>query len=141
MIECIVLGDSIAVGTQMQRPECVAYARGGINTKQWNDKFSDRNLTANTVIISLGTNDHRYVKTDKELLAMRAKVKASTVFWILPHDNLKGNGFDIEVIQIIVKDIAARYGDVILPITRISKDNIHPSTAGYKELAAKTKGN
>jgi lysophospholipase L1-like esterase len=141
VIECIVLGDSIAVGTQMQRPECVAYARGGINTKQWNDKFSDRNLTANTVIISLGTNDHRYVKTDKELLAMRAKVKASTVFWILPHDNLKGNGFDIEVIQIIVKDIAARYGDVILPITRISKDNIHPSTAGYKELAAKTKGN
>lgn len=139
MIDCIVLGDSIAVGTQMQRPECVAYARGGINTKQWNDKFSNRNLTAGTVIISLGSNDHKYVKTDKELLAMRAKVKSSKVFWILPHGNLKAGGVDIEVIQIIVKDIAAQYGDVVLPITRIQTDNIHPSTAGYKNIAERTR--
>ena len=139
MIDCIVLGDSIAVGTHQYRYECVAYARGGINTKQWNDKFGDRNLTAGTVIISLGSNDHKYVKTDKELLAMRAKIKASKVFWILPHGNLKAGGVDIEVIQIIVKDIAAQYGDVVLPITRIQTDNIHPSTAGYKNIAERTR--
>lgn len=139
MIDCIVLGDSIAVGTHQYRHECVAYAQGGINTKQWNDKFSDRNLTAGTVIISLGSNDHKYVKTDKELLAMRAKVKSSKVFWILPHGNLKAGGVDIEVIQIIVKDIAAQYGDVVLPITRIQTDNIHPSTAGYKNIAERTR--
>ena len=139
MIDCIVLGDSIAVGTHQYRHECVAYARGGINTKQWNDKFGDRNLTAGTVIISLGSNDHKYVKTDKELLAMRAKIKASKVFWILPHGNLKAGGVDIEVIQIIVKDIAAQYGDVVLPITRIQTDNIHPSTAGYKNIAERTR--
>lgn len=139
MIDCIVLGDSIAVGTQMHRPECIAYAHSGINTKQWNVKFSDRNLTAGTVIISLGTNDHKHVKTDKELLTMRSRVKSSRVFWILPHDNLKAGGVDIETIQTIVKDIANQYGDTVLPITRVQKDNIHPSTAGYKELAQKTK--
>lgn len=123
----------------MYRPECRAYALSGINTKQWNTKFSTKNLNADTVIISLGTNDHKYVQTDKELLALRKKIKASTVFWILPRANLKASGVDIEIIQIIVKDIAAQYGDTILPITQVSKDNIHPSTIGYKDLAERTK--
>ena len=55
MIDCIVLGDSIAVGTQLQRYECVSYAKGGINTWQWNKMYGDKPLTAGTVIISLGT--------------------------------------------------------------------------------------
>ena len=29
MIDCMILGDSIAVGTARERPECVAYAKGG----------------------------------------------------------------------------------------------------------------
>lgn len=139
MIDCIVLGDSIAVGTQLQRYECTSYSKAGINSSQWNKMYSDKHLSAGTVIISLGSNDHRYVKTEKELLAMRSKVKASKVFWILPHGNLKAGGVDIETIQTIVKGIANQYGDVVLPIPRISKDNIHPSWAGYKELADKTK--
>lgn len=139
MIDCIILGDSIAVGTGMMRPECVAYARGGINTKQWNDKFKDRPLTADTVIISLGSNDHKYVKTEAELMAMRAKVKASRVFWVLPHGNLPGGGVDIATIQATVKAIAAKHGDTVLPITRVQPDRIHPSWAGYKDIADRTK--
>jgi lysophospholipase L1-like esterase len=42
-------------------------------------------------------------------------------------------------IQAIVKAMALEYGDTLLPITRVSKDNIHPTGAGYKELAEKTK--
>jgi lysophospholipase L1-like esterase len=139
MIDCIVLGDSIAVGTQLQRYECTSYSKGGINSSQWNKMHGDKNLSAGTVIISLGSNDHKYVKTEKELLAMRNKVKASKVFWILPHGNLKAGGVDIETIQTIVKGIANQYGDTVLPITRVQKDNIHPSWAGYRELADKTK--
>lgn len=139
MIECIVLGDSIAVGTQLQRPECVAYAKGGINTQQWNKMFADKNLSASTVIISLGTNDHKYVKTARELETMRARVKAAKVFWILPYDNLRGSEVPIEAIQQTVKEISARYGDTVLSIAGISKDGIHPTGAGYRNLAAETR--
>lgn len=131
MLECLILGDSIAVGTHQFRPECVAYAKGGWNTWQWNKDYLKNDLSAKTVIISLGSNDHQGVKTLKELETMRAKVKADRVFWILPAIK--------EPIQHIVREVAAKYGDAVLPITRLQKDGIHPSWAGYKELAEKTK--
>lgn len=138
-MDCIILGDSIAVGTQTARIDCVSYAKGGINSWQWNKMYGDKDLTAGTVIISLGTNDHQYVKTEKELLAMRSKVKASRVFWILPVGNSPKSGVPLEEIQRIVKDIAAKNGDVVLPITRVQADGIHPSWAGYKDIAQKTR--
>ena len=139
MLDCIVLGDSIAVGTHQQRLDCVSYSKGGINSWQWNKMFGNNSLTANTVIISLGSNDHKYVKTYDELLRIRQKVKADKVFWILPYGNLKASGVDIESIRIMIREIAVKYGDIVLPITRVQPDNIHPSWAGYKELAAKTR--
>ncbi len=37
MLECLIMGDSIAVGTKMFAPkECVSYSKGGYNTWQWN---------------------------------------------------------------------------------------------------------
>lgn len=131
MLDCLILGDSIAVGTHQFRPECVAYAKGGWNTWQWNRDYLKNDLTANTVIISLGSNDHQGIKTRKELETMRAKVKGSRVFWILPAIK--------EPIQNIVKEIAQANADTVLPITRLQKDGIHPSWAGYNELASKTK--
>ena len=139
MIDCIVLGDSIAVGTQLQRYECVSYAKGGINSWQWNKLYGDKDLTAGTVIISLGTNDHKFVKTEKELLAMREKVNGKKVFWILPVGNSPESGVALVDIQNIIKDIATKYGDTVLPITRVQQDGIHPSWAGYRELSEKTK--
>ncbi len=139
MLECIILGDSIAVGTQIHRPECVSYSKGGINTWQWNKQYGPKDLTAGTVIISLGTNDHQYVKTEAELITMRAKVKAAKVYWILPVGNLPKGGVAIETIQRIVEKIANANGDIVLPITRTQKDGIHPSTAGYKSIAERTK--
>jgi len=134
MLECLILGDSIAVGTQMFRQECVAYAKGGWNSWQWNKKFliADKTkLDARTVIISLGSNDHKGVNTEAELEVMRAEVHADRVYWILPA--IKPN------IQEIVKKVAAEHGDVVLPITRLQPDGIHPSWAGYKDIAEKTK--
>ena len=139
MIECLILGDSIAVGTHMARPECVAYAKGGWNTWQWNRDYLKNDLTAKTVIISLGSNDHKGIRTKAELQRLREKVGTAKVFWILPHGNLPAGGVPIEQIQQTVNDIAQVYGDIVLPITRVSKDNIHPSWAGYKQLAEKTK--
>ena len=135
MLDCLILGDSIAVGTHQFRPECVAYAKGGINSWQWKKQYLERdqgnNLGAETVIISLGSNDHKGVKTIEELSNIRAAVHAKRVFWILPA--IKPD------IQNIVKEIAAGFGDTVLPITRLQPDGIHPSWAGYKALAAATK--
>jgi hypothetical protein len=39
MLECLILGDSIAVGTHQFRPDCVSYSKGGWNTKQWNRDY------------------------------------------------------------------------------------------------------
>ena len=132
MLECLILGDSIAVGTHQARPECVAYAKGGWNTHQWNRGYLKNDLTAKTVIISLGSNDHKGVRTRAELQRIREKVGVDArVFWILPAIN--------PAVQAIVKSMAEEYGDTVLPITRLQKDGVHPSWAGYKQLAEKTK--
>jgi lysophospholipase L1-like esterase len=132
MLECLIVGDSIAVGTATARPECVAYAKGGINSYQWLNKNIDKTpLIAKTVIISLGSNDHKYVKTESELQAIRELTKADRVYWILPA--IKPD------IQEIVRKVAAANGDTVLPITRLQKDGVHPSWAGYKELGEKTR--
>jgi lysophospholipase L1-like esterase len=131
MIDCLIVGDSIAVGTHQFKPECVAYAKGGINSWQWNKQNANRKLNANTVIISLGSNDHAGVRTLWELQQLRARVDASRVFWILPA--IKPD------IQQMVRLIAKDYGDTVLPIPNLQADKVHPSWAGYKKLAEQTK--
>lgn len=139
MLECLILGDSIAVGTQMFRPECTLVGRGGINTWQWNKDYARQLKPASTVIISLGSNDHKYVKTEYELVKMREQVTADRVFWVLPSGNLKASEVNIQWIQALVRDIAHKYGDTVLPITRLQSDGIHPSTAGYKSIVERTR--
>jgi lysophospholipase L1-like esterase len=121
----------------------VAYAKGGINSWQWNKQNleGDRgsNLAADNIIISLGSNDHAGVKTRRELERMRAAVHAKRVFWILPAGNLKAGGVDIDSIQQIVEDIANRNRDWIVRIPEVSKDGIHPTGRGYKEIARVTR--
>ena len=39
MLDCLILGDSIAVGVHMFKKECVAYAKGGINSWQYNRDY------------------------------------------------------------------------------------------------------
>lgn len=140
MLDCLILGDSIAVGTHQFKQECVAYAKGGINSKQWLDKnIQNTPLQAKTVIISLGSNDHKYVNTEAELRNIRKLTKADRVYWILPAGNHPKSNVSINYIQLIVKEIAKENGDIVLPITRLQADGIHPSWAGYKDLADKAK--
>jgi lysophospholipase L1-like esterase len=131
MLECLILGDSIAVGTAQFRPDCAVYAKSGINSHNWLNKNVGKNLTAKSVIISLGSNDHRGVKTFHELMAISQLTDAGRVYWIVP-----ANKPDVtEIVEIIARN----FGDTVLPITKLSKDGVHPTTAGYKELADKSK--
>jgi lysophospholipase L1-like esterase len=134
MLECLILGDSIAVGTSQARPECVSYSKGGINSYDWLNKNVGKSpYIAKHVIISLGSNDHKGIKTEAELRNIRELTKADRVYWILPA--IKPN------IQEIVRRVAVENGDVILPIKDLSTDKVHPTGKGYKQLADASKGN
>ena len=139
MLECLVVGDSIAVGTKQFAPHCELQGRGGINTWQFNRMYPG-SFYAETVIISLGTNDHRGVKTYDELFEMRQRVGARRVYWVLPHGNMNApQNLPIAEIQRMVQQVADYYGDTVLPITRVQADGIHPSWAGYRDIAERAK--
>jgi len=130
MLECLILGDSIAVGTHLQRQECVSYSKGGWNSWQWNKAYGTKDLLASTVIISLGANDHTGVRTKHELETMRNKVHGQRVFWIVPQNKPS--------IAELVRTLAKQYGDTALEF-QPSSDGVHPTTLGYRELAKATK--
>ena len=57
MLECLIVGDSIAVGVSQVRPECQSIAKSGINSRDWNNKHLHKLKPARTLVISLGAND------------------------------------------------------------------------------------
>jgi lysophospholipase L1-like esterase len=129
MLECIIAGDSIGVGIANVRKECVAYVQGGINSKQWLDKnIKNTPMVANHVIISLGSNDAFVKNTEEELRTIRKLTSASRVYWVMPSDKFPKA-------QSAVWHVANENNDIILRTDRMQKDNVHPSWAGYKELA------
>lgn len=129
MLECLILGDSIATGIAQHRPECVAYAKTGINSYNWVNQNITKPLAAKTVVISLGSNDHSGVKTQQELQTLRQLTVADRVYWILP-----ANKPDI---RSTVTQIAQQYDDIVLPF-QPSRDGVHPTAADYRELAKAT---
>lgn len=129
MIECLILGDSIGVGIANVRKECVAYVQGGINSHQWlNKNIQNTPLIANHVIISLGSNDHKHIKTESELRTIRQLTNANRVYWVLPSTKFPTQ-------RNAIWKIANEYRDTVLKTERMQEDNIHPSWAGYKEIA------
>jgi lysophospholipase L1-like esterase len=137
MLDCLIIGDSIAVGTAMKRPECVSYAKGGWNSWQWNKDYLSKAASqpAKTVIVSLGANDHKGVKTEIELRKMREAIKADRVFWISPGKERK------PIPQEAIERIAREYGDTVLsrPEAHMSSDGVHPTGLGYKLLGEQAK--
>ena len=135
MIDCLLLGDSIAVGLYHHVAPCESLSKTGWNTYQWNRDYLKYDLSAETVIISLGSNDHKYIKTYEELEKLREKITAKRVFWVLPKGNSPKGGLPIQEVQRIIKVIASLHGDTIISIQHVQNDGIHPSWAGYKQIA------
>lgn len=139
MLECLIIGDSIAQGIANVRTECVDYAHGGWNSWQINRRYNTTQLDANTVIISLGTNDHKYIDTYEQLSRLRSRIHAKTVIWIKPAAVNPRSGTDIRVVQASVESIASAHGDAILTIPRPMADRYHPTGRGYRQLANQTR--
>lgn len=137
MLECLIIGDSIAVGVEMFAPkECVSYAKGGWNSWQWNRKWGKTPLDAKTIVISLGTNDHKGVNTEKELTKIRTRIKINNVVWVMPPCNAR---FCKKSVNATVTRISYKFGDRVISTSYLQPDHIHPSWRGYKELVQKAK--
>lgn len=131
MLDCLILGDSIAKGIGQVRTECVTYAQSGINSRDWNDTYIKKITPARNTIISLGSNDYRNLNTEIELVALRSFVNSDRVFWIVPAIKPEK--------QELVKKIASHYGDTFIIIPELAKDKVHPTTNGYRMLGRLTK--
>ena len=135
MLECLILGDSIGVGISNVKTECVAYVKSGINSTNFIKTYTDVNKKTKSVIISLGTNDSDGVDTYDSLLKLRKSVDAEKVVWILPSKTVKQKQ------NLIINRLANEFKDSTLEITDndLSKDKIHPTGTGYKNISSKLK--
>jgi hypothetical protein len=127
MIECILLGDSIAVGLRPHLP-CILQAQVGRNSHH--QSVIIRNITAKSVIVSLGSNDvgdPMLMKNQlRHLRIIRRNIDADKVIWILPYHNQGHEN---------IRRVAAENGDGLLDLINFrTNDGVHPRN--YKEVAS-----
>jgi lysophospholipase L1-like esterase len=131
MLDCLVVGDSIAVGLAQAAPYCAVAAQSGITSARWVERFASSLPPASTVVISLGTNDPiQTPPTNGALWRVRASVSAGNVVWILPSAELRPNAHSQ------VNAVASKYGDYVVPVRPdyLSPDRIHMDRPGYRRL-------
>ncbi len=128
MLECLVLGDSLAVGIGQARPECRVEAKVGISSQTFLEQRHGSG-PVRTVVISLGVNDKPEVDTLENLERVRARVRAQSVVWVTAGKS--------ERARQAVRTIARRHGDRIIDSAPLAgPDGLHPDRAGYAKLAA-----
>jgi len=132
LLDCILLGDSIALGLAQARPGCNVVAVSGITSERYVQTFL-ATRRARTVIISLGVNDGDGVATAHNLRRLRGTVSADIVYWLLAGGNPRTRD--------AVRSVASRYGDRLIDVAPLAgPGHIHPDRAGYAMLARKISG-
>ena len=126
MLECVIMGDSIAQGVARLRPQCAQITQQGIST--W--VFSSRLLQtvhAGHVLISLGSNDVGTPDLARHLTTVRSKIVQGQVTWLLSANN--SHAADQ------VQQIARAHGDRVIQVRLVvGPDGVHPTAAGYHRL-------
>jgi hypothetical protein len=128
MPDCLIIGDSLAVGIAQHRPDCVAMATTGITSVGWRARYGIRMPSASTVLISLGTNDSPGMPTERLLMELRRAFPPRTiVYWLVPPTRNPAA-------QEAVRNVARWHGDQLVPVPA-GPDGIHPTRQGYADLA------
>ena len=124
MLDCLILGDSIAVGVGMARPECMTIAEVGITSDDFAYAYHGP-PGAVRVIVCLGSNDKG--DSSEALSYLRQRINGQ-VIWILPARRYQ---------QAPVRKLAQRFGDRTVSIPSVRRDGVHP--ADYRRLADLTR--
>jgi hypothetical protein len=121
-MEAVCIGDSIAVGISSAF-DCVRMAEVGRTSSQ--QAALIKIVSADTAIISLGSNDPRNPDLYRNLRHIRAHVVARKVIWIMPYDQKAADA---------VRQVAAYRGDGTLSLRNfVTKDGVHP--INYRAVA------
>lgn len=127
MIECLILGDSIAQGVAQSLPACESRTWVGITSEQ----FVRRNtgsLTARHVLISLGSNDGASHHTFTALQRLRSDISGAQVTWLLSANNPRASEAALQVSRM--------YEDRVIQMRPlVGRDGVHPTSTGYNRLA------
>jgi lysophospholipase L1-like esterase len=126
MLECMILGDSIAQGVARLRPQCAQITQQGINTFTFSNRLI-QTVHARHVLISLGSNDVGVPDLERHLNMIRTRVKTGEVTWLLSANNAQAAQQ--------VQQVARVHGDRVIQVRLVvGADGVHPSAAGYHRL-------
>lgn len=126
MFECLIVGDSIAVGVSRQLPKCHRQAIGGVSSAKYAKAYT-RKLDAKRTLISIGSNDLATVDSYADMKLIRSRVTGK-VTWLLSANKPKANE--------TARRVAKENGDDVLEIKPyVGKDGVHPTAANYKKIA------
>lgn len=126
---CIVLGDSIAVGVSAMLAKdkdlhCETIAKVGRPTSEVLSKAPIA-IEARNVVISTGSNDHQV--RPYQFSNLRKRI-VGNVTWILPTKQLEARE--------VISRIAVEHGDRVIDLAKIPLgDGIHPTPNGYLTVA------
>ena len=127
--DCLVLGDSIAVGISTEMPSCRSISRVGI-TSQTFSRNMQSDIISNNVVISLGANDT--LDNYHSLFSIRSRIVADRVVWVLPLRAKEGSNYSNNILNLV-----SFFGDSIVnsrPFT--NGRDIHPQNRErYSALA------
>ena len=132
--DCLVLGDSIAVGTAQHLvledgSRCLSSAKVGRPTIEVL-RVAPTAIGARNVVISTGSNDAK--PTSAPFALLRSRIYGS-VTWLLPAKQAEARA--------IIRKIATDHGDGIIDLSLLPlADGIHPTTSGYRQIARILKG-
>jgi hypothetical protein len=126
MFECLILGDSIGVGTAQainaryaRRCEVQAVERA---TAEQILGWRRPPKSFGAAIFAMGSNDAAGTALARKLLSIRASVRTRRVIWLLPYARQQAY---------VVSSVAATFGDETLDLARFpSRDRIHPASYG-----------
>lgn len=128
MIDCAIIGDSIALGVARNNPACHAQAVSGITSRDHARTFVGR-ISAGSVLISLGSNDGDSQHSERYLRDVRQRVEAGSVTWLLSPNN--------ERARVAVTAIARERGDRVIEIRPfVGSDRVHPTASGYHRISS-----
>jgi len=116
MLDCLIIGDSIGIGIAPHTPCKVAAQVGRASSTQ---AAIIKRVSADHVIISLGSNDPFDPELLRNLRRVRASINAKWVVWIVPYHSHAGGA---------VRRVADAYGDGMVELRAFkSRDGVHPS--------------